>query len=258
MASFSELREKYRNGELFKVSEIVLDKNERTIHEVVGLGANYLTVIDATGEISKKWITDVISAESLREDFEDMRRKRSSSNQVAFAGYKTKNFTQDIFELFKPLIKEHKKDKFQVLNLVRVTDELLSETSSLTLKNYIKVKTLIERSEKYLSKMNRLQEHSYINDLVDQVMMFELEEGLKVTSMDRDRAAKIIGDALGVTSTGTPEEVVDAAAQKMKSGRFTPEAWKIAGKMFNMASDVGIKWNKSIFAAPTLKAMEIK
>jgi hypothetical protein len=225
---------------------------------VVGLGANYLTVIDATGEISKKWITDVISAESLREDFEDMRRKRSSSNQVAFAGYKTKNFTQDIFELFKPLIKEHKKDKFQVLNLVRVTDELLSETSSLTLKNYIKVKTLIERSEKYLSKMNRLQEHSYINDLVDQVMMFELEEGLKVTSMDRDRAAKIIGDALGVTSTGTPEEVVDAAAQKMKSGRFTPEAWKIAGKMFNMASDVGIKWNKSIFAAPTLKAMEIK
>jgi hypothetical protein len=240
------------------VSEIVLDKNERTIHEVVGLGANYLTVIDATGEISKKWITDVISAESLREDFEDMRRKRSSSNQVAFAGYKTKNFTQDIFELFKPLIKEHKKDKFQVLNLVRVTDELLSETSSLTLKNYIKVKTLIERSEKYLSKMNRLQEHSYINDLVDQVMMFELEEGLKVTSMDRDRAAKIIGDALGVTSTGTPEEVVDAAAQKMKSGRFTPEAWKIAGKMFNMASDVGIKWNKSIFAAPTLKAMEIK
>jgi hypothetical protein len=258
MASFSELREKYRNGELFKVSEIVLDKNERSIHEVVGLGANYLTVIDATGEISKKWITDVISAESLREDFEDMRRKRSSSNQVAFAGYKTKNFTQDIFELFKPLIKEHKKDKFQVLNLVRVTDELLSETSSLTLKNYIKVKTLIERSEKYLSKMNRLQEHSYINDLVDQVMMFELEEGLKVTSMDRDRAAKIIGDALGVTSTGTPEEVVDAAAQKMKSGRFTPEAWKIAGKMFNMASDVGIKWNKNIFAAPTLKAMEIK
>jgi len=258
MASFSELREKYRNGELFKVSEIVLDKNERTIHEVVGLGANYLTVIDATGDISKKWITDVISAESLREDFEDMRRKRSSSNQVAFAGYKTKNFTQDIFELFKPLIKEHKKDKFQVLNLVRVTDELLSETSSLTLKNYIKVKTLIERSEKYLSKMNRLQEHSYINDLVDQVMMFELEEGLKVTSMDRDRAAKIIGDALGVTSTGTPEEVVDAAAQKMKSGRFTPEAWKIAGKMFNMASDVGIKWNKNIFAAPTLKAMEIK
>jgi hypothetical protein len=89
-------------------------------------------------------------------------------------------------------------------------------------------------------------------------MMFELEEGLKVTSMDRDRAAKIIGDALGVTSTGTPEEVVDAAAQKMKSGRFTPEAWKIAGKMFNMASDVGIKWNKNIFAAPTLKAMEIK
>lgn len=258
MATFSEIREKYLNGELFVIGEIVLDKNERTIHEVVSLGSNYLTVVDAAGDISKKWLTDVILAETLREDFDDMRRKRSSSNQVAFAGYKTKNFTQEIFELFKPIIKEHKKDKFQVLNLIRVTDDLLSETKKLSHDNYLKVKTLVERTEKYLTKMNRLHEHKYVTECSDKLSMFELEEGLKVTSMDRDRAAKIIGDALGVTETGTPEQVVNAAAHKMKSGRYTPEAWKIAGKMFNMASDVGIKWDKSIFAQPTLKAMGVK
>ena len=258
MATFSEIREKYLNGELFVVEEIVLDKNERTIHEVVALGSNYLTVIDAAGTISKKWLTDVIPAETLREDFEDMRRKRSSSNQVAFAGYKTKNFTQDIYEVFKPLIKEHKKDKFQVLNLVRVVDDLLSESASLSADNYGKVKMLIERAERHLSKMNRLHEHSYLTELTDKLSMFEIEEGLKVTSLDRDRAAKIIGDALGVTDTGTPEQVVNAAAHKMKAGRFTPEAWKIAGKMFNMASDVGIKWDKTIFAQPPLKAMGVK
>lgn len=258
MASFSEIREKYLNGELFVLGEIVLDKTERTIHEVVGLGSNYLSVVDAAGAISKKWLTDVIPAESLREDFDDLRRKRSSSNQVAFAGYKTKNFTNEIYELFKHIIKEHKKDKFQVLSLVRVTDDLLSEAAILSEDNYGKVKMLIERSGKYLSKMGKLKEHTYLNDLTDQLSMFEIEEGLKVTSMDRDRAAKIIADALGASSKGSPEEVVDAAAQKMKAGRYTPEAWKIAGKMFNMASDVGIKWNKSIFASTTLKIMGVK
>lgn len=258
MATASELREKYLNGELFCVNEIVLDKNDRTIHEVVSLGSNYLTVIDAKGSIAKKWLTDVIPAESLREDFEDMRRKRSSSNQVAFAGYKTKNFNQEIFELFKPLIKEHKKDKFQVLNLVRVTDELLGESKEMSMDNYSKVKSLVERAEKYLGKMNKLQEHTYVNKFVDQLCLFELEEGLKVTSMDRARAAKIIGDALGVDTTGTPEEVVNNAARKMKTGKYTPEAWKIAGRMFSMASDVGIKWDKNIFAKPTLSAMGVK
>jgi len=258
MASFSDIREKYLNGELFVLGEIVVDKNERTIHEVVSLGSNYLSVIDASGTISKKWLTDCIPAESLREDFDDLRRKRSSSNQVAFAGYKTKNFTQNIFEAFKPLIKENKKDKFQVLNLVRVTDDLLAEAARLDEDNYGKVKMLIERAEKYLSKMGRLHEHAYVSEMSDRLSMYELEEGLKVTSMDRDRAAKIIADALGAAATGTPEEVVNAAAQKMKSGRYTPEAWKIAGRMFNMASDVGIKWNKTIFAPPTLKIMGVK
>ena len=258
MATFSEIREKYRSGELFILGEIVLDTEHRTIHEVVGLGSNYLTVVDSAGAMTKKWLTDVIPAESLREDFDDLRRKRSSRNQVAFAGYKTKHFTQDIFELFKPIIKEHKKDKFQVLNLVRVTDEMLNESASLSHKNYTKVRTLLERSEKYLTKMGKLQDHTYVNELNDHLSMFEIEEGLKVTSMDRDRAAKIISDALGANATGTPEEVVDAAARKMKSGRYTPEAWKIAGRMFNMASDVGIKWNKTIFAAPTLRIMGVK
>lgn len=258
MATFSDIREKYLSGELFVVEEIVLDKNEKTIHEVVSLGPNYLTVVDASGNISKKWLTDVIPAETLREDFEDMRRKRSSSNQIAFAGYKTKHFTEEIFELFKPLIKEHKKDKFQVLNLVRVVDDLLSESTELSVDNYGKVKMMVERTCRILHKMDRLHEHTYMDDLTDKLFMFELEEGLKVTSMDKDRAAKIIGSALGVTDTGTPEEVVNAAAKKMKAGRFTPEAWKIAGKMFSMASDVGIKWDKSIFAEPTLKAMGIK
>lgn len=252
------LRDQYINGELFKIGEIVLDKNKRTVHEVVDLGANYLTVVNEAGEINKKWLKDVISAESLREDFEDLRRKRSSSNQIAFLGYKTKNFTPEIYEAFRPIIKENKSEKFIVLSLIRLTDELLHEANNISLQNYNRVLTLLERNERYLDKFNQLMYHSYRDSLIESITLFELNEGMKVTSLDKQRAAKIISDALGVSIDGTPEEIVDAAAAKMKSGRYTPEAWKIAGKMFNMATDIGIKWDKNIFAAPTRKAMEIK
>ena len=258
MATHSELREKYLSGDLFFVGEIVLDIDEKTIHEVVSLGSNYLTVVNESGDISKKWLTDVIGAESLREDFESLRRKRSSGNQIAFAGYKTKYFTEEVSKLFKPIIKEHKKDKLHVLSLVRVTDELMHEMSHITESNYDKVKALIEMAERRLSRINRLDEHRYLREAIDNVIMFEIVEGLKVTSMDQSRAAKIIGDALGVTENGTPEQIVNAAVQKTRAGRFTPEAWKILGKMFNLATDVGIKWDKDLFPKPTQKAMGVK
>lgn len=258
MKTFAELRDQYVNGDLFDIGEIVLDKKERTVHEVVDLGANYITVIDASGNISKKWLTDLIIAESLREDFEDMRRKRSSSNQIAFAGYKTNHFSEEVFNIFKPLIKEHKADKFAVLSLIRVTDELLREGKSINSSNYNKIRTLIERSEKYLDKFNQLMYHTYRNDFIESLTLYELDEGMKVTSLDRQRAAKIIGDAIGVESKSTPEETINAAATYFKSGRHTPEAWKIAGKMFNMATDIGIQWDKTIFAKSTRTAMEIK
>lgn len=255
----SNIRERYINGDLFSVGDIVLHKKTRTIHEVVSLGSNYLTIVDSSGSISKSWLGDVIDAASLREDFDDLRKKRASRNQVSFAGYKTRNFTQEISEQFKPLIKEHRADKFQVLSLIRVTDELLSEIATLSAENYNKVKTLLERNEKYLKRFDKLTAHSaYRTAMVDQLSMYELDEDLRVSSLDQQRAAQIICDALGCQSTGTPEEMVSAAAASMKSRRFTPEAWKIAGKMFNMATDVGIKWNKGIFADPTRRAMEIK
>ena len=143
--------------------------------------------------------------------------------------------------------------------LIRVTDELLSEMATLSAENYNKVKTLLERNEKYLTRFDKLSAHSAYRDaLVDQLSMYELDEGLRVSSLDRQRAAQIICDALGCKATGTPEEMVTAAATSMKGKRFTPEAWKIVGKMLNMATDVGIKWNKGTFAEPTIRAMEIK
>jgi hypothetical protein len=258
MTTPESLREKYINGELFAIGDIVIHKPTRSIHEIVDLGSNYLTVINESGNISKKWLDDVVLAESLREDFNDLRRKRSSRNQVAYCGYKTKNFTEDIFEQFKPLLKEFKEDKFQLLSLIKVTDDLIHEMADLSMTNYSKAKMLLDRNAKYLTKLNKISEHTYRSSMVDKISEFELNEGLKVSSMDKQRAAQIICDALGCSATGTPEEMVTAAATAMKSRRFTPEAWKIAGKMFNMATDVGIKWNKNVFSPPTQKAMEIK
>ena len=258
MTKSADIRERYINGELFSTGNVVLHKDNRTLHEVVDLGSNYLTLVDADGKVTKSWLQDVILADSLKEDFNDLRRKRSSSNQIAYAGYKTKNFTAEIYEQFKELVKDKKLPKLEMLSLIRSTDELLIESKTLSNDNYSKVKSLLERNTKYLTKFNAVANHTYRDEIVTEFTMFEMNEGLKVTALDKQRAAQIIADALDCQATGKPDEIVNAAAKKMKSGRYTPEAWKIAGKMFQMASDVGIKWDKTIFAPTTLKIMEIK
>ena len=69
--------------------------------------------------------------------------------------------------------------------------------------------------------------------------------------------ASIIATSFGSDASGDAVEIINAAAQKLKGGKHTPEAWKIAGNMLNMATKAGIKWDKSIFSAPTAKAMGI-
>ena len=153
----NSIREKYIAGSLYKEGDIVVDKTTESIYEIISLGTNYLVVINEQGIESRLWLTNIINANSLREDFDALRRKRSSSNQIAYVGFKTKYFTKEIYDCFKPLLKENH-DKFLLLSLIRSTDEILKELNN-TSSN--KIKSLIERTEKYLIKLDKLDEHHY-------------------------------------------------------------------------------------------------
>ena len=251
------LREKYIDGNLYKVGDIVLNKNNKSIHEIVALGTNYLTVINESGDISKMWLADAVEANSLKEDFDDLRRKRSSSSQIAFAGYKTKNFNSEIYEAFRQTLKENKKDKLALLTLIRQTDILLGTISELNIESYPKIKALLEQTKKYVDKLDISEYHNYRSILQDTVNEFEIMEGYNMTGTDKHGVAHIIADAVkvDVSHHKTAEDKVNACAYHFKSGRHTPEAWKFMGKMLSTASKSGIRWNKDIFAKPTQKAM---
>lgn len=52
-----ELREKYFKGEIFHIGDLVESNGQQ--YEIMDRGSNYLTVVNESGELSKKWIKDV-------------------------------------------------------------------------------------------------------------------------------------------------------------------------------------------------------
>ena len=252
-----DIREKYFEGELLHEGDIVINKKTETIHEIVNCGTNYLTVVDDQGNISRMWIEDAVVANTLREDFDSVRRRRSTNNQIAFCGYKTKNFSKDIFETFKPLLKENI-NKFVLLSLIRGTDELLSESMSVTANNYCKTRALFAQTGKLLSKINKEIDHTYRFDIVEKLNEFELNEGFELTGVDKHRAAKIISSALDVEYASTPEETVNNAILAINESAYTQDALNLIGRMLNLATSSGINWNKDHFTKHTQELMGLK
>lgn len=253
----TDIREKYINGDLISEGDIIVDRRSETIHEVISCGTNYVTAICEKGEVSKHWIDDIVIANSLREDFHSLRRKRSSSNQVAFCGYKTKNFTEEHYRLFHPLIKEDH-NKFVLVSLLRETDRLLEEAMDITEENHQKVKRLFEVTEKFLKKINVLDEHSYRSDIKERLNEYELCEGLRLTNTNEQDIARVIAIAVGVDEESEVSETVNGAAYKVLSEDYTEEALKIIGQMLNTATKSGIEWDKSIIPEDKQQLMQIR
>lgn len=117
-------REDYIDGKLFSVGDIVINTKRETIHEVVGLGTNYVTTVGVDGELSRHWIDQLMKAESIRKDFVSARRRRSSSNQIAYRGYKTEHLTEAMYDQYYPIIKKHN-DPQVVVNFLMALDEAM-------------------------------------------------------------------------------------------------------------------------------------
>jgi len=72
--SVDQLREKYFKGEIYHVGDIVESAGQE--YEIMDRGANYLVVVNNTGDLSRKWIKDVKMVES------------KSLNKACWKGYK--------------------------------------------------------------------------------------------------------------------------------------------------------------------------
>jgi len=146
----SSIREQYIAGEIFNVGDKVQD--DKGVYEVMDRGANYITVVNESGVLSKKWIDkvtvveDVINKKSkynlaksiLRpDDFKKLKKVQEdipggyAPEEISFKGYTTKNLhhSSDAAKAFQQTIAKYQggliKDGVAVLNALKHTDEYM-------------------------------------------------------------------------------------------------------------------------------------
>lgn len=277
----NELREKYYAGEIFNVGDKVSDGEN--IFEIVDRGSNYITVVNESGEILKKWL-DAVQPIQIEEDIQP----GPAPAEISYKGYTTKNFhhSADAAKAFQDTIERattHKHDPIAVLNALKATDTYMGlNDKHLTGEKFTDAEkaTWIAAHEKARESLNKVGEfmhhedywHMHQHELEgvlidyketgkDEAFGEEVEQGLqemKFSPNDKLKVARIIASSLGTVDADEksgPENMVNQALRSVKNKRLTPEAWKIIGNMLDMATDAGIKYDTSIVKTQVKEAV---
>ena len=220
----TKIREQYVAGKIFNVGDKV--KDDDGVYEIMDRGANYLTVVNESGELSKKWIDKVTSSKAkIKENLE------SSGKEICFKNYTTANFNKNpkVFHAFKGTISKWEQggieDGVAVLNAIKHTDSYLSMVDG-------KDRTSEENKAKQaLNRIGEYQSHNYWDDhkviTTDDVMSkhnSDLQNAIKKQVkeesevMDSKKIAKKYKDFLKkVGSAEKPVEIAEPAAGKPMS-----------------------------------------
>jgi phosphopantetheine adenylyltransferase len=153
----TKVREQYVAGKIFNVGDRVTD--EDGIYEIMDRGANYITVVNESGTLMKKWIDKVSpSRKKIEENLE------TNANEICFKNYTTANFHKNpkVFHAFKGTISTWEQggieDGVAVLNAIKHTDSYLSMVDG-------KDRTSEENKAKQaLNRIGQYQSHNYWDD----------------------------------------------------------------------------------------------
>ena len=242
------MREEFVNGKIFNVGDLV--ECDLGIVEIISKGPNYVTVINE-GKTAKRWIADI--RETNQEAKPTVARLYRES--ITIKGYKTKNFTRELAEQFQEHYKDST-DKFALFNCTVCCDKLLGATKEEIAEQFDEMKVSFERAIKYLTKLNMSVNLEAVEDWL---LEYAILEGQTFTAKDKHKVAHIIATNVGHTPVSKdPTEMLHGAIDHIKKNRYTPEAWKLMGGMFNLASKSGIKWDKDKFAKHTQRYMGLK
>ena len=231
-----ELREKYFKGEIFQIGDLVESNGQQ--FEIMDRGSNYLTVVNESGELSKKWIKDVqiVEIKNFKQFNEEVK-----AGEISYKGYTTKNLhaSKDIYEAFTQTIEQADQgqidnDPVAILNALKAADSLVVE----------KIENTVEALKKSLEKIGVLENHTYLQ---------AIEEGLSTKtikpSQDKLKVARVIADMLGVDNPekmSNPEQLVNAGLRKVRSKQLNPVLSDTVQRMLDLASEVGIKYDTKI------------
>jgi hypothetical protein len=274
----NELREQYLRGEVFLKGEFVQD--DAGTYEIVDRGTNYLTVVNESGELLKKWIHMVHTVEVIAEDIPI----GYAPKEITFKGYTTKNlhhspdatkaFQATIEKLDKGLVK----DPVAVLNALKATDtymklndvhlaqgkspdetELASWNAS-----HAKAKDSLERTGEYLHHMDYWKQHE--NELQGMLANYtpatagadmndsynpsgDTISEMKFNSSDKIKVARVIATALGITDVdkmSNPAQLVNNGLRKIRNKPMRPEYVDVIHHMLQTATEAGIEFDPKL------------
>lgn len=272
----ADIREQYHSGKIFNVGDTVTDGE--SVYEILDRGANYITVVNESGDTSKKWLDSVqpINVE-INEDIP----VGPTPSEISYKGYTTKNLhhSQDAASAFSVTIQRVEngiiKDPVAVLNALKATDAYMFLNDKHLNGEEVtdeEKKTWIEAHEKARESLIRIHEfehhmdywHMHQHEMEDVLNPYEetgkeeafgeaveqLEE-MKFSQTDKIKVARIIATSLGdekADEKSGAENMVNTALRKIKNKTLSKEAWKILGNMLEIAEQAGIKYDESILA----------
>ena len=261
------VRESYHSGNIFNVGDRV--KDSVGVYEIVDRGANYITVVNESGEISKKWLNAVTAIE-IQEDIPTS----VPEDQITYKGYTTKNLSnsKDALSAFMMTI-ERAQDPVAILNALKATDVYMGINDrhiageELTDAERAEWNDAHKKAREYLQKIGEfnhhldywhMHEHEFQDlnnnypDLATATEVSESIQGLKemkVTAIDRLKAARVIAAAFGVSDvekSSNPAMLVNLGLRKIKSKSFSKNAIEIIKNMLQFADEVGIAYDKGL------------
>lgn len=160
----TQIREQYRAGEIFNVGDKVTD--DVNVYEIISRGSNYITVVNESGDMSKKWLDAVKPTTSV---FCEDIGIGYAPKQISYKGYVTKNFdrSEDAARAFKDTIDRNPQDPASVLIALKATDRYMGLNDKSISGNPLSDDEKQEWSaahEKARESLNRLGEFAHHED----------------------------------------------------------------------------------------------
>lgn len=214
------IRDKYFDGEIFNVGDIVQVIESKEEVKIIDRGVNYVTV--AIGEeVSKMWLDQiqVIVEETPQEekpkkpDFE-----LSEAGTIVLFGYETRNFDRELSET--------------ILDQFTEFDDLYSKHQIIKCLDYALNNPNDEASYELLNKVESFYDKKNMTSPF-------IVEALK-TDIERRRLAEIIAAVADMRPSKSNYQTVSLAIKELKKKYQSRKQWEVLWPLFKLAAKSGM------------------
>lgn len=228
-AEVSESRNAFYTGKMFTIGETVKDSSGK--YEIIDRGSNYVTVVDESGNASRKFVDGLVVIDE---------HMNFREGELSFKGHLPSSKileTPLVKEAFDKTIQlfeagEVEQDAFAVLKAMKEVENLLEGKIE---------QAIVDKLCFSLKKIGVYEHHQpYLQQYEQMVQVMNEDNQTKL------QAAKIIAGAVGSTTTGNDAEAILNNALRKAKTSANPKQIEILKGMLELAKKVGLKYDQSL------------